>query len=159
MLTQRAARRTPPTAGRVRQSAWAGRRRRHKARATDQQAASVEVHDQFLPRSIQSKILHLMERPKWSFTGGHPPNQFWHMAARKSFSATSVFRLFAIGSAGLSSIEKFMPMAGATSEWAPALDDGDITFLVSKPGVGSLLEWLIAFLERGPRRPNRPLQA
>ena len=29
--------------------------------------------------STQEEILRLMERPKWSFTGGRIPNQFWHM--------------------------------------------------------------------------------
>jgi hypothetical protein len=43
------------------------------------QRGAVEIHDDFFEPEVQEQILRLMERPKWSFTGGRPPNLFWHM--------------------------------------------------------------------------------
>ena len=42
-------------------------------------AAGIEVHDDFLPVDTQADVLLQMERARWSFTGGRPPNSFWHM--------------------------------------------------------------------------------
>ena len=41
--------------------------------------AGIEVHDDFLPIDTQAEILLRMERARWSFTGGRPPNSFWHV--------------------------------------------------------------------------------
>ena len=40
-------------------------------------AAGIEVHDDFLPVDTQADVLLQMERARWSFTGGRPPNSFW----------------------------------------------------------------------------------
>jgi hypothetical protein len=39
----------------------------------------VEVHDDFFPSDTQAEIQRLLDRPKWSFTGGRATNRFWHM--------------------------------------------------------------------------------
>ena len=116
-------------------------------------SAACEIFDDFLPADVQAAILTLMERPKWSFTGGGPPHQFWHMdglEAEPFFSATlygmiaerlgervrdcEIERIYANGQT-------------ATQRGAPHTDDGDLTFLyfpnpVWKPSWGGELTFL-----------------
>ena len=95
--------------------------------------SSILVLDDFFPRSVQKEILRLLERPKWSFTGGRPPNQFWHMdgleheayfrdelyhriCRRLGRTFAGVERIYANGQTAL-------------QHGAPHTDDGDVTFL------------------------------
>ena len=95
-------------------------------------SAEIEILDNFFDAATQEEILRLMERPKWSFTGGRIPNQFWHMDGleaepffrQKLFSRIckslgeeyDVVRIYANGQT-------------ATQHGSPHTDDGDFTFL------------------------------
>ena len=95
-------------------------------------SAEIEILDNFFDAATQEEILKLMERPKWSFTGGRIPNQFWHMDGleaepffrQKLFSRIckslgeeyDVVRIYANGQT-------------ATQHGSPHTDDGDFTFL------------------------------
>ena len=95
-------------------------------------SAEIETFDNFFDAATQEEILRLMERPKWSFTGGRIPNQFWHMDGleaepffrQKLFSRIckslgeeyDVVRIYANGQT-------------ATQHGSPHTDDGDFTFL------------------------------
>ncbi len=39
----------------------------------------IEVFDNFFSKDIKLEIFNLLQRPKWSFTGGGQYNKFWHM--------------------------------------------------------------------------------
>ena len=39
----------------------------------------VEIFDDFFTTETADEIRSRMEQPRWSFTGGRPPNSFWHM--------------------------------------------------------------------------------
>ena len=39
----------------------------------------IDVYDNFFPKEIQKEIWKLMQRPKWSFSGGEQDHSFWHM--------------------------------------------------------------------------------
>ena len=93
---------------------------------------TIEIYDDFFAPETQDEILTRMERPKWSFTGGRPPNQFWHM---DGLEEEPFFRehLFGIISRKLSRsflIERIYAN-GQTGGQSGALhvDDGDVTFL------------------------------
>jgi hypothetical protein len=125
----------PATYASRHQSTWSGRRRRSNAQpAKDQRATTaLEVHDDFLPGQVQAEILRLMERPKWSFTGGHPPNQFWHMDGleEEPFFREELYSLICerLGRT-FDGIERVYAN-GQTAHQSghPHQDDGDVTFL------------------------------
>ena len=73
-----------------------------------------------------------MERPKWSFTGGRPPNQFWHMDGLEEdgYFRRDLFRLICEKLGRTFEIERIYANGQtATQSGAPHTDDGDTTFL------------------------------
>ena len=96
-------------------------------------AQSVQVYDDFFPRRVQSKVMRLMQRPKWSFTGGKPPNQFWHMndLETETYFTETLFGLICERLdrqfAGFERI--YANGQTALQVGTPHIDDGDVTFL------------------------------
>ena len=94
--------------------------------------SSIEVFDDFFPSNTQRQILRLMERPKWSFTGGRPPNSFWHM---DGLEEESYFRERLFGSicerlGRTFEIERVYANGQTSLQYGdPHKDDGDMTFL------------------------------
>ena len=134
-------------------------------------SSSIEVHDDFFPSETQEEILRLMERPKWSFTGGRPPNQFWHMDGleEEPFFAQQLFGLICKRLGREFQIKRIYANGQtALQHGAPHVDDGDLTFLYycnpiwRRSWKGSLL-----FVRKGAReldvtdvvryKPNRAL--
>ena len=92
----------------------------------------IEIHDDFFPIETQEEILSLMERPKWSFTGGRPPNQFWHMDGleEEPFFRQQLFGLICKQLGREYRIERIYANGQtAMQHGAPHVDDGDVTFL------------------------------
>ncbi len=40
---------------------------------------NINVYDDFFSKEIHENIWNLMQRPKWSYTGGRTGSRFWHM--------------------------------------------------------------------------------
>jgi hypothetical protein len=92
----------------------------------------VQIFDDFFPRATQEAILQLMERPKWSFTGGRPPNQFWHMDGleEESFFREQLFSRICDKLGQSFGIERIYANGQTALQYgAPHRDDGDVTFL------------------------------
>jgi hypothetical protein len=94
----------------------------------------VEVHDDFFELAVQLEIQRLLERPKWSFTGGRAANRFWHM---DGLEAEPYFRehLFALICERIPGLKTFaIERIYANGQTAlqsgePHIDDGDVTLL------------------------------
>ena len=95
-------------------------------------AAGIEVHDDFLPVDTQAEVLLQMERARWSFTGGRPPNSFWHMDGLEAepFFREHLFGLICARLGRRFGVERIYANGQtALQHGAPHVDDGDLTFL------------------------------
>ena len=93
---------------------------------------SIEVYDDFFPAETQEEILSLMQRPMWSFTGGRPPNSFWHMddLEKEPFFSEHVFGLICERLERTFEIERIYANGQTSLQYGdPHRDDGDVTFL------------------------------
>ena len=93
---------------------------------------SVEIHDNFLPADTQEEILRLMQRPKWSFTGGRPPNAFWHMDGleEEPYFRHELFQLICERLGRTFEVERIYANGQTALQYGdPHRDDGDVTFL------------------------------
>ena len=121
--------------------------------AAGRAAAGIEVHDDFLPVDTQAEVLLQMERAKWSFTGGRPPNSFWHMDGLEAepFFREQLFGLICTRLGRRFEVQRIyltltltltltLPSPNqvqriyangqtALQQGAPHVDDGDLTFL------------------------------
>ena len=128
-------------------------------------AAGIEVHDDFLPVDTQAEVLLQMERARWSFTGGRPPNSFWHMDGLEAepFFREHLFGLICARLGRRFGVERIYANGQtALQHGAPHLDDGDLTFLYfPNPCWRASWNGSLHFLSGGaldavvPYRPNR----
>ena len=134
---------------------------------TSETALDVEVHDEFFPAETQAEILRLMERPRWSFTGGRPPNHFWHMDGLQEepfFGQQLLGQICARLGRRFEAERIYANGQTALQTGAPHLDDGDMTFLYY-PNPRWKVSWngSLLFLRNGALasvvqyRPNRAL--
>ena len=127
-------------------------------------SSSVEVHDDFFSSETQQKILTLMERPMWSFTGGRPPNQFWHMDGleREPYFRNNLYNAISTKlGRKFNGVERIYANGQtAMQSGAPHIDDGDWTFLYFPNPIwrrewkGSLLFSPPGAQRRTARRPS-----
>jgi len=94
----------------------------------------IEIHDEFFPAETQAKILRLMERSKWSFTGGRPPNKFWHIDGleKEVFFKKHLFSAICEKLERLQNakIERIYANGQTSLQYGePHQDDGDMTLL------------------------------
>ena len=109
----------------------------------------------------------MMERPKWSFTGGQPPNQFWHMDGLESepyFRDELLTQIESKLGRKFAGVERIYANGQtALQHGAPHRDDGDVTFLYYPNPVwddawnGSLL-FLSGRSSRGGRKVAHSVQ-
>ena len=95
-------------------------------------SAEIEILDNFFDAATQEEILRLMERPKWSFTGGRIPNQFWHMdglEAEPFFRQKLFSRICKSLGQEYDVVRVYANGQTATQHGSPHTDDGDFTFL------------------------------
>ena len=92
----------------------------------------VEVFDNFFPRDIKLEIFNLLQRPKWSLTGGCNFQRFWHMENLEEEEYFSKF-LFQKICNKLERYYRFIRIYanGQTAGQCgtPHTDDGEFTFL------------------------------
>ena len=127
----------------------------------------IQIIDDFFASETQDEILRRMERPKWSFTGGRPPNMFWHMDGLETepYFRQHLFKLICDRLGRTFDVERIYANGQTSMQYgAPHHDDGDVTFLYYPNPIwehtwaGSLL-----FVRKGeiaqviPYRPNRAL--
>ena len=95
-------------------------------------SAEIESFDNFFDAATQEESLRLMERPKWSFTGGRIPSQFWHMdglAAEPFFRQKLFSRICKSLGEEYDVVRIYANGQTATQHGSPHTDDGDFTFL------------------------------
>lgn len=76
--------------------------------------------------------MRLLERPKWSFTGGRPPNSFWHMDGLEDepYFREHLFQEICRTLGRTFEIERIYANGQtALQHGAPHADDGEVTFL------------------------------
>ena len=108
------------------------RSRRSLPEGTGEVKGGIEVHDNFFPSETQAEILRLMERPKWSLTGGRPPNVFWHMddLDEEPYFRNHLFQLICDRLGRTFKIERIYANGQTALQYGePHTDDGDVTFL------------------------------
>ena len=92
----------------------------------------VEVFDNFFPRDIKLEIFNLLQRPKWSLTGGSNFQRFWHMENLEEEEYFSKF-LFQKICNKLERSYRFIRIYANGQSCGqcgnPHTDDGDLTFL------------------------------
>ena len=133
--------------------------------AAGRAAAGIEVHDDFLPVDTQADVLLQMERARWSFTGGRPPNSFWHMDGLEAepFFREHLFGLICERLGRTFAVQRIYANGQtALQHGAPHVDDGDLTFLYfPNPRWRAAWNGSLHFLSGGaldavvPYRPNR----
>ena len=130
-------------------------------------SGTIEIFDDFFSTETQHEILQLMERPKWSFTGGAPPNMFWHMDGLESepYFRDQLFQLICKKLDRVFDIERIYANGQTSLQYGhPHRDDGDMTFLYY-PNPQWECTWggSLLFIRKGeiarslPYRPNRAL--
>ena len=97
---------------------------------------AVTVVDDMFDASVQASIAQLLERPKWSFTGGTPQARFWHMdhLEDEAFFSTTLLALIRnrLGSQLRPSVDVVRIYANgqtASQSGSPHTDDGDVTLV------------------------------
>jgi len=133
--------------------------------AAGRAAAGIAVHDDFLSVDTQAEVLLQMERARWSFTGGRPPNSFWHMDGLEAepFFREHLFGLICARLGRRFEVQRIYANGQtALQQGAPHVDDGDLTFLYyPNPRWRAAWNGSLHFLSGGaldavvPYRPNR----
>ena len=99
----------------------------------ENEVSQIQVYDNFFPTNIQEDILQMLDRPKWSFTGGTKgASQFWHMDGLENERYFNEF-LFNMICNKLNKKFKILRIYAngqtAGQSGVPHRDDGEWTFL------------------------------
>jgi hypothetical protein len=93
---------------------------------------SIIVYDDFFSESTQDEIINLLNRPRWSFTGGGGHSKFWHMEGleEEEFFKDYLFKEICQKLGKNFKIERvYANGQTAGQSGVPHVDDGDWTFL------------------------------
>ena len=92
----------------------------------------IEVFDHFFNEDIRKEIFNLLQRPKWSLTGGSSFQKFWHIDGLEEESFFNTY-LFNIICEKLGRSFKYLRIYAngqtAGQSGTPHTDDGDFTFI------------------------------
>ena len=90
------------------------------------------VFDNFFPNEKQLQIVDLLNRPRWSFTGGNNRLRFWHMDGLENevFFNTDLFNIICEKLQKQFKVGRIYANGQTAGQSGfPHFDDGDFTFL------------------------------
>lgn len=93
----------------------------------------IKVYDNFFEQSHHKKILEVLSKPMWSFSGGHPDvSVFWHMdeLEKDDFFSVTLYNLICEKIGKKFKIKRIYANGQTAGQsGVPHFDDGDWTFL------------------------------
>tara|TARA_B100000287_G_C20350211_1_gene669458 strand:+ start:238 stop:720 length:483 start_codon:yes stop_codon:yes gene_type:complete len=122
----------------------------------------VEIFDNFFPREIKLEIYELLQRPKWEFTAGGSPHNFWQMKLTdEEYFNTYLFNEIQLRlDRKFSRIERiYVNGQTAMQSGVPHTDDAETTFLYySELSWSKKYQGNLVFFDEDTKEENRVVE-